>query len=415
MPPVNQTTAPQLTTDHDGIRYGHLLAELSMSWQDRFASALQQRKETHLLRQRQTLQSPQSTHVKCGSAQLLNFCSNDYLGLANTGGEDLARAAQEWQFGSGASHLVCGHTRAHHDLEDALAEFSGYPRALLFSTGYMANVGVISALAQRGDLILQDKLNHASLLDGAQLSRAKMIRYRHCDYQQLNELLEDATGDCLVVSDSIFSMDGDLADVARLAELSQQHNALLMIDDAHGIGVLGQHGHGVREHFNLSQDALPVYIGTLGKALGGYGAFVAGSEELIEYLIQFSRSYIYTTAMPPAVAQAMLGNLERAKDNTLREALTDRIEQFRSGAKARGLPLMASESPVQPLLTGASDRALRISDRLKNQGIWISAIRPPTVPQGEARLRVTLTAAHTTEDIETLLTALESAFAGDES
>ena len=155
--------------------------------------------------------------------------------------------------------------------------------------------------------------------------------------------------------------------------------------------------------------------GTLGKALGGYGAFVAGSEELIEYLIQFSRSYIYTTAMPPAVAQAMLGNLERAKDNKLREALTDRIEQFRSGAKARGLPLMASESPVQPLLTGASDRALRISDRLKNQGIWISAIRPPTVPQGEARLRVTLTAAHTTEDIETLLTSLESAFAGDES
>ena len=386
-----------------------------MSWQDRFASVLQQRKETHLLRQRQTLQSPQSTHVKCGNSQLLNFCSNDYLGLANTGGEDLARAAQEWQFGSGASHLVCGHTRAHHDLEDALAEFSGYPRALLFSTGYMANVGVISALAQRGDLILQDKLNHASLLDGAQLSRAKMTRYRHCDYQQLNELLEAASGDCLVVSDSIFSMDGDLADVARLAELSRHHNALLMIDDAHGIGVLGQHGQGVREHYNLSQDALPVYIGTLGKALGGYGAFVAGSEELIEYLIQFSRSYIYTTAMPPAVAQAMLGNLERAKDNTLREALTDRIEQFRSGAKARGLPLMASESPVQPLLTGASDRALRISDRLKNQGVWISAIRPPTVPQGEARLRVTLTAAHTTEDIETLLTALESAFAGDES
>ena len=208
-------------------------------------------------------------------------------------------------------------------------------------------------------------------------------------------------------------MDGDLADVARLAEISQHHDALLMIDDAHGIGVLGKNGHGVREHFDLPQEALPVYIGTLGKALGGYGAFVAGSDDLIEYLIQFSRSYIYTTAMPPAVAQAMLGNLQRAKDNELREALTDRIKLFRSGAEAHGLPLMDSESPVQPLLTGSSDRALRISDSLKQQGIWISAIRPPTVPQGEARLRVTLTAAHTAEDIATLLTALESAFTGD--
>ena len=384
-----------------------------MSWQDRFSSALQQRKQNHLLRQRQTLHSPQSTHVSCGNAQLLNFCSNDYLGLANTGGDDLARAAQDWQFGSGASHLVCGHTRAHHDLEKALAEFTGYPRALLFSTGYMANVGVISALAQRGDFIFQDKLNHASLLDGAQLSRAKMTRYRHCDYQQLDDLLSATSGACLVVSDSIFSMDGDLADVARLAEISQHHDALLMIDDAHGIGVLGKNGHGVREHFDLPQEALPVYIGTLGKALGGYGAFVAGSDDLIEYLIQFSRSYIYTTAMPPAVAQAMLGNLQRAKDNELREALTDRIKLFRSGAEAHGLPLMDSESPVQPLLTGSSDRALRISDSLKQQGIWISAIRPPTVPQGEARLRVTLTAAHTAEDIATLLTALESAFTGD--
>ena len=357
-----------------------------MSWQDRFSSALQQRKQNHLLRQRQTLHSPQSTHVSCGNAQLLNFCSNDYLGLANTGGDDLARAAQDWQFGSGASHLVCGHTRAHHDLEKALAEFTGYPRALLFSTGYMANVGVISALAQRGDFIFQDKLD---------------------------DLLSATSGACLVVSDSIFSMDGDLADVARLAEISQHHDALLMIDDAHGIGVLGKNGHGVREHFDLPQEALPVYIGTLGKALGGYGAFVAGSDDLIEYLIQFSRSYIYTTAMPPAVAQAMLGNLERARDNKLREALTDRIKLFRSGAAARGLPLMDSESPVQPLLTGSSDRALRISDSLKQQGIWISAIRPPTVPQGEARLRVTLTAAHTAEDIATLLTALESAFTED--
>ncbi|MDF1762079.1 MAG: 8-amino-7-oxononanoate synthase [Oleibacter sp.] len=394
-----------------------------MSWNQRLESALQARREQHLWRQRHTIDSPQGVLVRVEGQSLINFCSNDYLGLASQGGDDLARAAQTWQLGSGASHLVCGHSRAHHELEDALAAHTGYPKALLFSTGYMANLGVISALAQRGDRILQDKLNHASLLDGAQLSRATSTRYRHQDYAHLEQLLEDSaaqgsSNETLVISDSIFSMDGDLADASQLAQLcsasqsshrqnsNHQKPALLMIDDAHGFGVLGDHGGGVREAFNLTPEQLPVYVGTLGKALGGCGAFVAGSEALIDYLVQFARSYIYTTALPPALADAMLGNLERLKNNALRQQLRQRIAQFRFGANELGLPLMASNSPIQPLLIGSSDTAMVISEELRQRGFWVSAIRPPTVPQGQARLRVTLSAAHSAEQVEALLQAL---------
>jgi len=388
-----------------------------MSWNQRINDALRQRREQHLWRQRTTLDSAQGTHVVVDGKKYLNFCSNDYLGLASTGSEELATAAQKWAIGSGASHLVCGHSRAHHDLEQALADYTGYPRALLFSTGYMANVGVISALAQRGDLILQDKLNHASLLDGAQLSRARMTRYRHTDFAQLSQLLSDAStnhaensrktsGETLVVSDSIFSMDGDLADIAEMANLCSQHNALLMVDDAHGLGILGPQGRGARAHFNLNTDQLPVYIGTLGKAFGGYGAFVAGSEELIDYLIQFARSYIYTTALPPALAEAMQGNLLRLQNDGLRATLSSRTQQFRAGADELGLPLMTSDSPIQPLLIGSSDTALQLSSKLKEAGIWVSAIRPPTVPVNEARLRITITAAHTSADVAHLLEVL---------
>ncbi|MAE21482.1 MAG: 8-amino-7-oxononanoate synthase [Pseudomonas sp.] len=406
-----------------------------MSWNDRIERALQHRRDKHLWRQRHTLDSAQGTHVRCDGHTFLNFCSNDYLGLAATGQQDLSQAAERWAIGSGASHLVCGHSRAHHDLEQALADYTGYPRALLFSTGYMANVGVISALAQRGDQILQDKLNHASLLDGAQLSRARMTRYRHADLAHLNDLLERFAPVCktdganteppqregtetdlqadtskaetLVVTDSIFSMDGDLANIAAMATSCQQHQALLMVDDAHGLGILGPQGRGVRAHFDLSCEQLPVYIGTLGKAFGGYGAFVAGSEDLIDYLIQFARSYIYTTAMPPALADAMLGNLQRLQDDSLRNTLHQRIAQFRRGAQEIGLPLMASESPIQPILVGNSQQALALSQALRESGIWVSAIRPPTVPVNEARLRVTLTAAHSEADVTQLLQALE--------
>lgn len=385
-----------------------------MSWNQRIQHALQQRDEQHLRRRRVSLDSPQQAMVEINGQQLINFCSNDYLGLACEGGEALAKAAHKWNLGSGASHLVCGHSQAHHELEQALADYTGYPRALLFSSGFMANVGTIAALAQRGDLIFQDKLNHASLLDGAQLSRAKLLRYRHCDYAQLNDMLsnaDDSSGEKLIVSDSIFSMDGDLADVRQLSDMAANHNALLMIDDAHGLGILGakekNQGNGVRDHFALTPEQLPVYVGTLGKALGGYGAFVAGSEELIDYLIQFARPYIYTTALPPALAEAMLFNLELMKQPQRREQLTQHIRYFRQRANDIDLPLMPSESAIQPLLIGDADKALALSEALKQRGLWVSAIRPPTVPAGSARLRITLTANHTREQIDALLTALE--------
>ena len=378
-----------------------------MSWNQRITTALQQRRDNDLLRTRRTLGSAQGVAIVVDGHPLLNFCSNDYLGLASQGGEDLAAAAQQWASGSCASHLVCGHSQAHHDLEDALAAHTGYPRSLLFSTGYMANVGAISALAQRGDRVLQDKLNHASLLDGAILSRADLKRYRHADTTHLQQLLEqDHSGETLIVSDSIFSMDGDLADVPQLAAISKDHDALLMIDDAHGFGVLGDHGCGITKASGLTPDEVPVYIGTLGKALGGYGAFVAGSDDLIEYLTQFARSYIYTTAMPAALAQGMLGNFERLKDNRLRDVLNQHIRYFRAAAAERNLALMPSDSPIQPLLIGDAGQAQALSQALYQRGIWVSAIRPPTVPQGSARLRITLTSAHTTEQIDQLLDAL---------
>ena len=381
-------------------------------WQQRVAKANQQRHEASQWRSRRTLSSAQAVEVRQGEGReqqtLLNFCSNDYLGLANQAGEDLASAAREWGLGSGASHLVCGHSSVHDELERALARYTGYPKALLFSTGFMANLGCINALAQRGDLVVQDKLNHASLIDGALLSRADFQRYRHLDYPQLQRRLQKRDADmALVVSDSIFSMDGDLADVAQLANLCEQQNAMLMIDDAHGLGILGEQGRGVRNHFGLTSQQLPLYIGTLGKALGGFGAFAAADEATIDYLVQFARPYIYTTALPPAVAAAMLANLERMHDDRLRQQLQAAIGYFRQQAKALGLQLMPSDSPIQPLMVGAEDDALAISKALEQDNIWVTAIRPPTVPEGSSRLRITLTAAHTQQHLDRLLQALD--------
>ena len=380
-----------------------------MTWSQRFQSTLKQRHQDNLWRQRQTLQSAQGPRVTIEGQKLINFCSNDYLGLAEQGADDLQRAAKKWGLGSGASHLVCGHSEAHHELERALAKHTGYPRALLFSTGFMANIGCIQALTQRGDHIFQDKLNHASLIDGALLSRAEFHRYPHLNYQRLESNLDKYTGDglSLVVSDSIFSMDGDLANVATLASICAEKDALLMIDDAHGLGVIGDNGAGVRSAFNLSREQLPVYVGTLGKSLGGFGAFVAGDNDLIDYLTQFARPYIYTTAIPPAVAEAMLGNLMRMRNNELRQTLQTHIQYFRTRSKLMGLPLMDSQSPIQPLLIGEETAALAISKGLRERGIMVSAIRPPTVPTGTSRLRVTLTASHTRQDIDLLIAALD--------
>ncbi len=340
---------------------------------------------------------------------VVNFCSNDYLGLANDARVITAfkKAADDYGVGSGSAHLICGHSSAHHALEEELAEFTGRERALLFSTGYMANLGTITALVERGDSVFEDKLNHASLLDGGLSSGAIFKRYPHSDLEQLEKLLTKASGQKLVVTDGVFSMDGDVALLRELANLAKQHAAWLMVDDAHGFGVLGKNGGGLVEQLNLTSDDVPILMGTLGKAFGTFGAFIAGSEILIETLIQSARTYIYTTALPPAIAQATRESLKIVIAETWRrEKLQTLIAQFKSGAAQLGLPLMPSDSAIQPLLVGESSCATRISERLLEAGFLVSAIRPPTVPKGKARLRITLSALHQSEDVARLLETL---------
>jgi 8-amino-7-oxononanoate synthase len=375
--------------------------------------ALDERRRQHRYRTRQTIDSPAGRQVIVGGKRYLNFCSNDYLGLANDADVIAAykNAADEFGVGSGASHLVSGHQRPHQRLEEALAEFTGRPRALLFSTGYMANLGVVTALVGKGDAVLEDKLNHASLIDAGLLSGARFRRYLHADSDSLLQRLEaDESRRRLVVTDGVFSMDGDLAPLPQLANDCRQHDAWLMVDDAHGFGVLGKQGRGSVSHFDLDEASVPVYMGTLGKALGTAGAFVAGSDALIETLTQFARSYIYTTALPPAVAAATLKSLEKVRDEAWRrEHLQALIKRFRHGTSDLAQELMPSHTAIQPLMVGDDAEALRLSERLREQGFLISAIRPPTVPEGSARLRITLSAAHREEDVDRLLEALSHA------
>ncbi|MFG0630742.1 8-amino-7-oxononanoate synthase [Pseudomonas sp. xss_2] len=374
---------------------------------------LAERRAADLYRQRPLLQSPQGPEVVVDGQPLLAFCNNDYLGLANHP-EVIAAwraGAERWGVGGGASHLVIGHSTPHHQLEEALAELTGRPRALLFSTGYMANLGAITALVGQGDTILQDRLNHASLLDGGLLSGARFNRYLHNDPDSLAKRLDKATGSTLVVTDGVFSMDGDLADLPALAETARARGAWLMVDDAHGLGTLGATGAGIVEHFGLGLDDVPVLIGTLGKACGTAGAFVAGSEELVEALVQFARPYIYTTSQPPALACATLKSLELLRrESWRREHLAALIRQFRQGAEQIGLQLMDSPTPIQPILIGDSARALRLSRMLRERGLLVTAIRPPTVPAGSARLRVTLSAAHSEAQVQLLLNALAECY-----
>lgn len=373
------------------------------------SARLEQRRAAALYRQRPLLQSPQGPQVMVDGTPLLAFCSNDYLGLANHPEViDAWRAgAERWGVGGGASHLVIGHSSPHHELELALAEFTGRPRALLFTTGYLANLGALTALVGQGDSVLQDRLNHASLLDGGLLSGARFSRYLHNDADSLGKRLDKATGNALVVTDGVFSMDGDIADLPALAAQAQVRGAWLMVDDAHGFGTLGRHGGGVVEHFGLDMEQVPVLVGTLGKAFGTAGAFVAGSEELIECLIQFARPYIYTTSQPPALACATLRSLQLLRDeHWRREHLAALIRQFRQGAEQIGLHLMDSFTPIQPILIGDAARAMRLSAMLRERGLMVTAIRPPTVPAGSARLRVTLTAAHSAAQVQLLLNAL---------
>lgn len=377
------------------------------------AARLAERRAADLYRQRPLLESPQGPEVVVDGQRLLAFCSNDYLGLANHS-EVIAAwqaGAERWGVGGGASHLVVGHSTPHHQVEEALAELTGRPRALLFSTGYMANLGAITALVGQGDTVLQDRLNHASLLDGGLLSGARFNRYLHNDPASLASRLDKAVGNTLVVTDGVFSMDGDLADLPALADVARARGAWLMVDDAHGLGTLGTQGGGIVEHFGLGVDDVPVLIGTLGKACGTAGAFVAGSEALIEALVQFARPYIYTTSQPPALACATLKSLELLRRETWRrEHLAALIRQFREGAQQMGLQLMDSPTPIQPIVIGDSAQALRLSRLLRERGLLVTAIRPPTVPAGSARLRVTLSAAHSEAQVQLLLNALAECY-----
>jgi len=374
--------------------------------------ALAERRDKSLYRVRCIVEGPQGPELGVDGRRMLNFSSNDYLGLAAHPALAAAacRALEEYGTGTGAAHLVTGHTRAHHALEEELAAFTGRSRALLFSSGYLANIGVAVALVGAGDLVLEDRLNHASLLDAGLLSGARFKRYHHADPDSLSNDLSITAGTRLVMTDGVFSMDGDIAPLPRLAEVADDAQAFLMVDDAHGLGVLGARGRGSLEHHGLGMAEVPVLMGTLGKAFGTFGAFVAGSETLIETLIQLARTYIYTTAPPPAVAEAARAALKLAQQESWRrEKLATLIRRFRTGAEQLfGSDLLPSETPIQPILLGESARALAASEALRAQGVLVLAIRPPTVPHRSARLRITLTAAHTEEHVERLLQALAS-------
>ncbi len=370
------------------------------------------RRSQGLYRQRQIVEGRQSVRVKVDGESLLSFCSNDYLGLASD--DRLIKAwqqgAEKFGVGAGASHLITGHHQAHHELELALAEFMGTDRALLFSTGYMANMAIAASLLGRHDSIFEDKLNHASLLDGARLAPARLHRYPHNDTKKLALALADNPDQKkLIMTDGVFSMDGDQADVRTLTSLAAKASAYLLVDDAHGIGVLGERGRGSLAASGLKINANTLVMATLGKAFGVFGAFVAGSETMIETLIQFGRSYIYTTALPPAIATTLLASLKIVRaEQWRRDKLKDHIAQFRQGAEQLGLALGPSETPIQPLVFGSATSAVVASQKLRQAGLLVTAIRPPTVPEGSARLRITFSANHEPQDIDQLLTALES-------
>jgi 8-amino-7-oxononanoate synthase len=375
------------------------------------SKALNARKQNNLYRSRQVVDSPQGIEIRMAGKSFLAFCSNDYLGLANHPQVVAAfhKGLDEFGAGSGAAHLITGHSRAHHALEEELAEFVQRPRALLFSTGYMANLGVMSALLGHGDRVFEDRTNHASLLDGARLSGARLVRYHHTDVSDLDTRMSSAPGgEYLVATDGVFSMDGDIAPLTRLAEIAARHAAWLMVDDAHGLGVVGPGGRGTVAQAGLGLEQVPVLMGTLGKAFGSFGAFVAGSEDLVETLIQEARTYIYTTASPPAVAVATRAALKLVREEAWRrERLQALVQRFRAGAAQLGLGLLDSDTPIQPLIVGDAGTVLQFSEALRGQGILVTAIRPPTVPEGSARLRITFSAAHTEAHVDRLLNALE--------
>lgn len=371
---------------------------------------LQQRKQNGLYRSRKILQSPQGREITLNDSRVLNFCSNDYLGLANHPEviQSFTKAARQYGVGSGAAHLVNGHTLSHHALEEELADFTGYPRALLFSTGYMANLGVAQSLCSKDDTIIEDKLNHASLLDAANISQSQLKRYLHKDYNSLLKKLSSCkSGEILVSSDSVFSMDGDEAEIKLMTKHCRDNNARLMLDDAHGFGVLGDNGQGSLNHQQIATSDVDVYMATLGKAMGTAGAFIAGSDDLIETLIQNARCYIYTTAMPPAIAEATRTSLQLlTKEDWRQQTLNSNIKYFKKLVEQTGLNLLESNTAIQPVIIGDAKKAINISQKMFELGFHIAAIRPPTVPKNTSRLRITLRADHSEQDIKKLVETL---------
>ena len=375
-----------------------------------FAGQLAKKKQNNLYRSRKMLQSKQDVLQTVNGKQVLAFCSNDYLGLASHSSLEVAfsQAAKQYGLGSGSSHLVNGHHQLHENLERQLAQFFGYEACLTYSTGYMANVGILDAICDKNTTLYQDKLNHASLIDGALLSSSKLKRYPHNEYEKLENWLSADDGQAMIATDAVFSMDGDMADLPKLAGLAKKHNSLLMIDDAHGVGVLGDQGRGCANHFGLTDKDVPIMMGTLGKAFGCSGAFVLASQEIIDYLINFSRTYIYTTAVPPALAFASSTALELVKNaDAQRSNLQNLIALFKKSAQELGLVLWPSDTAIQPIMIGDSEKAMKISNLLLGQGILLTAIREPTVPKNTARLRVTLSASHSEQDVLKLIEALQ--------
>ncbi len=365
-----------------------------------------------LYRRRRLLDSPQGAHVRVDGLDYVSFCSNDYLGLASDSriSDAAAESLRHLGLGAGASHLVSGHHRVHDDLEHALAEFVGMPRALLFSAGYLANLAIVSVLASRSSDVFADRLNHASLNDAMLLSRARCRRYAHCDLAALESLLvRSMAADKIVVTDAVFSMDGDIAPLPGIAQLCERYGAWLVIDDAHGFGVLGASGGGALSHFGLDSPHI-AYVGTLGKAAGAAGAFVAGSEQLVELLIQRARTYIYTTASPPHLAAGVLKSIEIMRSEPWRrQRLAELAERLYGKLKLRKWRLLASQTAIQPLIVGENSECIHLSEVLAAMGILVPAIRPPTVAKGSARLRISLSAAHAEADVDHLIDALQRA------
>lgn len=376
------------------------------------SARLRERENAGLYRHRLKLEGPQTIHATIDGKRYLAFCSNDYLGLANHPAlvEAACQGAHQYGVGSGASHLVSGHSSAHHALEEALARFVDLPQALLFSTGYLANIAVVTTLVGRSDAVFADRLNHASLNDAVLLSGAAFARYPHLELTRLERYLADTkVSNKLVATDAVFSMDGDIAPIIELLALCEQHDAWLLLDDAHGFGVLGENGRGVLHAFDGFKLRSPclVYMATLGKAAGVSGAFVAAQPEVIAALIQFARTYGYTTATPPLLSHALLTSLSLIeREAWRRKKLMAHELRLKRGLQSCRWSLLPSMTPIQPLMIGRSDDAVQLSKGLREKGILVPAIRPPTVPQGQARLRISLSAAHSVENIDRLIEAL---------